>query len=146
MGAAVAAVPVVFDFLGYHFQAGPLIVGIAGVVLSRQIITLQQRGKRRWGLELAVMLFCAFVTALIVQDQRSLLFAGVTGIGVGGIGVGIIGLATGFVSSRLKAAGAVLFGVSPAAFDAPSDAAKPEPQDDDAVAIDAAMETLNKED
>lgn len=101
----VAAEPVVWDFLGYSYHPGPVIVGVCAVAITRSIIFLQTTGRRQFVLDVFVSLLCALLTALWVQSHDlELLQAGLTGIGIAGIGIGIISIAKGAVAGRLRAA------------------------------------------
>lgn len=102
---SITAVPVVWDFLGYHFPAGPLIVGILAVIITRCIVYLNTSGRKQVILDLAVCALCILLTALWVQAQQlDLLKAGVTGIGIGSLGIGIVGIAKSAIAGRMRAA------------------------------------------
>jgi len=105
MGTAVAREPVVWWIVGYPFPAGPTVVCILAVIITRVVIGLQARTKGQWALDLAISALCLLVSVLWVQaHQLDLLAAGITGIGVGGIGVGIIGFAKSAVAGKWRAA------------------------------------------
>jgi hypothetical protein len=90
-GAAVS-VPVVWSFLGFDFQAGPVIVGICAVIITRMLITFTSAGRRRLVVDVLVTALSALITALWIQAHMlDLLQSGVTGIGFGALGLGIIG-------------------------------------------------------
>lgn len=113
--AASISVPVVWDFLGYHVQAGPLIVCVCATLLTRLIVSLNTKGGHRWLLDFAVTLLSVLVAALWVQaHDLALLQAGVTGISSGALGISIISIAKSQASIALRAAfGTFLRGVVP---------------------------------
>lgn len=103
-GAAVS-VPVVWSFLGFDFQAGPVIVGICAVLLTRLLITLNSRGRRRILVDVLVTALSALITALWIQAHTlDLLQSGVSGIGFGALGLGIIGIAKSQIGNAIKVA------------------------------------------
>ena len=103
--ASALSVPVVWDFLGYHFQAGPLVVTVCGALMTRLIVSLKAGGKKRWLLDGLVTGLSVLVSALWVQaNNLSLLPAVVSGIGFGALGVGIISVAKGQMGAAFKAA------------------------------------------
>lgn len=101
----VATEPVVWDFLGYTYHPGPVIVGVCAVAITRSIVFLQTTGRRQVVLDVLVSLLCALVTALWVQGHDlNLLSAGISGIGIAGVGIGLISIAKGAVAGRMRAA------------------------------------------
>jgi len=103
--ASAVSVPVVWDFLGYHFQAGPLIVTVCCALMTRLIVSLNAPGHKRWLLDGLVTGLSVLVSALWVQaNSLSLLPAGVSGIAFGAIGIGIIGIAKSQAGAAFKAA------------------------------------------
>ncbi|WP_294390476.1 hypothetical protein [uncultured Sphingomonas sp.] len=105
-GAATgASVPVVWDFLGYHFEAGPLIVAICATLMTRLIVSLNTPTRPKVLLDVAVTMLSVLVSALWVQaNALALLPAGLSGIGFGTMGITIITLAKGPAGTALKAA------------------------------------------
>jgi hypothetical protein len=105
-GAAVsAAAPVVWNFLGYHFQAGPLIVAVCATLMTRLIVSLNTNGPRRWALDVTVTALCVLVSALWVQaNDLALLPAGLSGIMFGALGLGIISVAKSQAAAAFRAA------------------------------------------
>ena len=102
-GAAVS-VPVVWSFLGFDFQAGPVIVGICAVILTRLLITLNSKGGRRVLADVLVTALSALVTALWIQSHTlDLLQSGLTGIGFGALGLGIIVIAKSQLGAAMRA-------------------------------------------
>lgn len=103
-GAATGvSVPVVWDFLGYHFQAGPLVVAVCATLMTRLIVSLNAGGKRRWVLDTSITALSILVSALWVQaNELPLLPAGLSGIGFGAMGITIITLAKGPAGAALK--------------------------------------------
>lgn len=101
----VATEPVVWDFLGYAYHPGPVIVGVCAVAITRSIVFLQTTGRRQVILDVLVSLLCALVTALWVQGHDlGLLAAGISGIGIAGVGIGLISIAKGAMATRVRAA------------------------------------------
>lgn len=106
--------PVIWWIFGEPFHAGPIIVCICGVIITRVIIGLQARGKAQWTLDIAITALCLLVATLWVQAQElELLAAGITGIGVGSLGAGVIGIAKSAVGGRFKAAIDAFMGTTP---------------------------------
>lgn len=111
MGTFAAREPVVWWIAGYPFVAGPMVVCIVAVIITRVVIGLQANTKGQWALDVAISALCLLVTVLWVQaHDLDLLKAGITGIGVGTAGASIIGFAKGAVMGRFKAAMDVFFG------------------------------------
>lgn len=105
MGTAITQQPVIWWILGYPFPAGPMVVCVCAVIITRIVIGLQAKSRGQWALDLAITALCLLVTVLWVGEHRlNLLAAGVTGIGIAGVGAGIIGVAKGAVGGRFKAA------------------------------------------
>lgn len=104
-GAASVGVPVIWDFLGYKFEAGPLIVTVCATLMTRLIVSLNTSGHRRLTLDIVVTGLSVLVSALWVQaHQLELLPAGITGIMFGAVGIGIIGLAKSQATAAFQAA------------------------------------------
>jgi len=100
-GLATAQKPVVWWIVGYPFPAGPTVVCIIAVLITRLVIGLQATGKAQVMLDLAITALCVFVTVLWVQaHQLDLLKAGVTGIAVGATGAGVITIIKTVVMGR----------------------------------------------
>ena len=114
LGAALVASrePVIWWIFGEPFHAGPTIVCICAVIITRVIIGLQAKGRAQVALDISITLLSLLVAILWVQDQQlELLAAGITGIGVGSLGAGIIGIAKGAVGGRVRAAIDAFFGM-----------------------------------
>lgn len=106
-GAAASgvSVPVIWDFFGYDFQAGPLIVAVCATLITRLIVSLNTVGRRRMLLDFAVTLLSGLVAALWVQsNDLALLPAGLTGIICGALGVSIISIAKSQAAGAFRAA------------------------------------------
>ena len=104
-GTLFSQQPVVWWIAGYPFPAGPMVVCICAVIITRVVIGLQAKGKAQWALDLSITALCLLITVLWVQaHQLDMLAAGITGIGIAAIGASIIGMAKGFVAGRIKAA------------------------------------------
>lgn len=113
MGTAVAREPVIWWIVGYPFPAGPMVVCMLAVIITRLVIGLQAEGRAQWALDIAITALCLLVTVLWVQaHQLDLLAAGITGIGVGAAGAGVIGFAKSAVMGRAKAAIDAFMGTS----------------------------------
>lgn len=84
-------VPVVWSFLGYHFPAGSMIVGLLACLMIRLFITLDTPGPKRWILDAIVTGMAMLVTAVWIAEHQVDLFAALgTGGTAGAIGAGII--------------------------------------------------------
>lgn len=114
MTSIVSREPVVWWIFGEPFHAGPTVVCICAVIITRVIIGLQAKGKAQWTLDIAITLLCLLVSTLWVQAQNlELLAAGITGIGVGSLGAGVIGIAKSAIGGRFKAAIDAFMGTTP---------------------------------
>ena len=104
-GTVFSREPVVWWIAGYPFAAGPVVVCISAVIITRVVIGLQAKGRAQWALDVAITALCLLITILCVQaHQLDMLAAGITGIGIAAIGASIIGMVKGFVAGRIKAA------------------------------------------
>jgi hypothetical protein len=104
-GAVSAAAPVVWNFLGYHFQARPLIVAVCATLMTRLIVSLNTNGPRRWALDVTVTALYVLVPALWVQaNDLALLPAGLSGIMFGALDVSIISVAKSQAAAAFRAA------------------------------------------
>jgi hypothetical protein len=113
MGTALAREPVIWWIGGYPFPAGPMVVCMLAVIITRLVIGLQAEGRAQWALDIAITALCLLVSVLWVQaHQLELLAAGITGIGVGAAGAGVIGFAKSAVMGRAKAAVDAFMGTS----------------------------------
>lgn len=100
----IATAPVTWDFLGYSYHPGPVLISIIAVAITRAIVFLQTKGRRQVVLDVLVSMLCALIAALWTQAHSlDLLQAGVTGIGVAAIGLGIISMAKGQVGGAFRA-------------------------------------------
>ncbi|TCP36557.1 hypothetical protein [Sphingomonas sp. BK235] len=100
----VTANPVTWDFLGYPYHPGPVLVTVLAVAITRAIVFLQTTGRRQVTLDFLITVLCALVSALWTQAHSlELLQAGLTGIGVAAMGIGIIAAAKGQVGAALRA-------------------------------------------
>ena len=114
LGSVASQKPVIWWLFGYPFPAGPMVICILAVIITRVVIGLQAKGKAQWALDGAITALCLLVTVLWVQaHQLELLAAGITGIGIGGIGAGIISIAKSEIMGRLKAALDAFLGTGP---------------------------------
>ncbi len=104
MTSVASREPVIWWIFGEPFHAGPTIVCICAVIITRVIIGLQAKGRAQVALDISITLLSLLVAILWVQDQQlELLAAGITGIGVGSLGAGIIGIAKGVVGEKVRA-------------------------------------------
>ncbi len=84
-------VPVVWSFLGYHFPAGSMIVGLLACLMVRLFITLDAPGPKRWLLDMIITGIAMLVTAVWIAEHQVDLFAALgTGGTAGAVGAGII--------------------------------------------------------
>jgi len=121
-----ATVPVVWDFLGYRFEAGPCIVTICATLMTRLIVSLNTNTRPRWLLDTCITCLSMLVAALWTQSKDlTLLPAAITGIGFGALGIGIIGFAKGQMAAALKV------GVKTFLSSATAELPKPDPIDSD---------------
>lgn len=105
MGTIASREPVVWWIAGYPFPAGPMVVCMMAVIITRVVIGLQAKGRAQWALDVAITALCLLVSVLWVQaHQLQLLAAGITGIGIGAIGAGLIGFAKSKIMGRFNAA------------------------------------------
>ena len=138
--AATAPVPVVWTILGYPFEAGPLVVSILVVLITRLCVFLNTRGRRQVYLDVAVTVLCSVIAAVWTQAHAlSLLPAAVSSMTIAGIGYGLIGIGKSRMVAALQEA-VRTFGRGIAA-DAPTVSA-----DTDADAIERLTAELHKHD
>jgi len=117
MGAAASREPVIWWIGGYPFVAGPMVVCIMAVIITRVVIGLQAQGRAQWTLDVAITALCLLVAVLWVQaHQLDLLAAGITGIGIGAAGASLIGIAKSEVVEKAR----VRFGAAVDAFLGPN--------------------------
>lgn len=100
----VTASPVTWDFLGYPYHPGPVLITVLAVAITRAIVFLQTTGRRQVILDVLITMLCALVSALWTQAHSlDLLQAGLTGIGFAALGLGIIATAKGQIGTALRA-------------------------------------------
>jgi len=63
-------VPVVWSFLGYHFPAGSMVVGLLACLMVRLFITLDAPGPKRWVIDGVVTGIALLVTAVWIRSFR----------------------------------------------------------------------------
>jgi hypothetical protein len=68
-------VSVVWSFLGYHFPAGSMIVGLLACLMVRLFITLDAPCPKRWLLDGIVTGLALLVTAVWIKEHQVDLFA-----------------------------------------------------------------------
>lgn len=106
-----ATVPVVWSFLGYHFPAGSMIVGLLACLMVRLFITLDAPGPKRWLLDGIVTGLAMLVTAVWIAEHQVDLFAALgTGGTAGAVGAGIISFFKRRGQSAIDALDAVIPG------------------------------------
>lgn len=111
-GTVVSREPVIWWIGGYPFVAGPMVICILAVIITRVVIGLQAQGRKQWALDVAITLLCTLVTVLWVQAHRlELLAAGITGIGIGAAGATIISFAKTATMGKWKEAITAAFDV-----------------------------------
>ncbi|WP_404711475.1 hypothetical protein [Sphingomonas sp. MMS24-J13] len=105
-GAATAvSVPVMWDFLGYSFEAGPFVITVCATLMTRLIVSLNTGGRKRVLLDVSVTALSVLVASLWTQsNDLALLPAGLSGIAFGALGIGIIGLAKSQATIAFRAA------------------------------------------
>ena len=136
--AATAPVPVVWTILGYPFEAGPLVVSILVVLITRLCVFLNTHGRRQVYLDVAVTVLCSVIAAVWTQAHAlSLLPAAVSSMTIAGIGYGLIGIGKSRMVAALQEA-VRTFGRGIAA-DAPA-----APASTDAAEIERLTDELNK--
>lgn len=107
-------VPVVWSFLGYHFPAGSMIVGLLACLMVRLFITLDAPGPKRWLLDTIVTGIAMLVTAVWIAEHQVDLFAALgTGGTAGAVGAGIISFFKRRGQSAIDALDAALPGKPP---------------------------------
>ncbi len=140
--AATVPIPVIWDLfgLGYRFEAGPFVVSVAVVLITRLCVYLNTKGRRQIALDIAVTGLCSVIAALWTQAHSlDLLPAAISAMTIAGIGYGLIGMAKSQVATALReAAGTFMRGIAAEP--------KPAPADDDATAIDRLRGDLDKVD
>ena len=62
MGTVAAREPVIWWIAGYPFAAGPMVVCILAVLITRIVIGLQAESKGQGALDFAIMALCTLVT------------------------------------------------------------------------------------
>ena len=96
LGAAAATpLPVVWNLfgLGYRFEAGPFVVSILVVLITRLCVYLNTKGSKQVFLDAAVTFLCCVIAALWTQAHSlNLLPAAVSAMTIAGIGYGLIGI------------------------------------------------------
>ena len=102
MGSIVSREPVVWWIVGYPFPAGPMVVCILAVIITRVVIGLQAQGRAQWALDAAITALCLLVTVLWVQSHQLELLP-----------AGMIGFAKSAVIGRAKAALDAFLGTAP---------------------------------
>ncbi|MDP1026403.1 hypothetical protein Q5H91_04195 [Sphingomonas sp. KR1UV-12] len=101
----LAGAPVTWDFLGYSYHPGPVLVAVLAVAITRAIVFLQTTGRRQVILDVLVSMLCALLAALWTQaHDLDLLTAGISGMGIAAIGISIIGIAKSQMTSAIRAA------------------------------------------
>lgn len=104
-------VPVVWSFLGYHFPAGSMIVGLLACLMVRLFITLDTPGPKRWLLDGVVTGIAMLTTAVWIAEHQVDLFAALgTGGSCGAVGAGIISFFKRRGQSAIDALDAVMPG------------------------------------
>lgn len=116
--AATVPIPVVWDLfgLGYKFAAGPFIVSVLMVLITRLCVYLNTKGRRQVTLDIAVTALCSVVAALWTQAHSlDLLPAAISAMTIAAIGYGLIGMAKSqFVTALREAVATFLRGIAAA--------------------------------
>lgn len=111
-GAAAAVPPVVWNLfgLGYAFEAGPFVVSILMVLITRLCIYLNTKGRRQVFLDAAVTFLCCVIAALWTQAHTlALLPAAISAMTIAGIGYGLIGIGKSQFVAALRGGVEVFF-------------------------------------
>lgn len=104
-GAAAAVPPVVWNLfgLGYPFEAGPFVVSVLMVLITRLCIYLNTKGRRQVFLDAAVTFLCCMIAALWTQAHSlNLLPAAISAMTIAGIGYGLIGIGKSQLLAALR--------------------------------------------
>ena len=104
MTSVASREPVIWWIFGEPFHAGPTIVCICAVIITRVIIGLQAKGRAQVALDISITLLSLLVAILWVQDQQlELLAAGITAIRVASLGPGNLATPNGVVREYVRA-------------------------------------------
>ncbi|WP_238941034.1 hypothetical protein [Sphingomonas beigongshangi] len=105
-GATVAtSQPLIWNFVGYPFEAGSMIAGICACLAVRFYVTAKAGKEHRWTLDWPVSALALLFTAgAIMRLRPDPALALIYGTGLGAMGVTIITVALNFVQSRIPGA------------------------------------------
>lgn len=97
---SAALSPVIWDLLGYQFEAASMIAGLCACLMVRIWVSLKDRHAQAWAwaLDLTVTaLSMLFTAGWIVLQRPAPFYALLSGTGFGALGAGIIALALAWV-------------------------------------------------
>ncbi len=117
--------PVLWNLLGYQFEAASMIAGLCACLMVRIWVSLNDRSPKAWawGVDLTVTVIAMLFTAGWIALQRPAPFyALLSGTGFGALGAGIIAVALAWVKRIEPIAGVDLPGPAPTT---PADASAP---------------------
>lgn len=106
--SAMATAPVVWDFLGYPFEAAGMIAGLFGCFAARFWIGAGQqlRKEHRWSLDVPVSGMALALTAVLILWQRPAPFGGLMlGAGAGVLGEGAFKIAERYLAKAMAVLG-----------------------------------------
>lgn len=145
--AAAVPIPVVWSIAGYQFQAGPLVVTVGIVLITRLCVYLNTQGRKQVALDLAVTALCSVIAALWTQaHQLDLLPAGVSAMTIAGIGYGLIGMAKSQMMTALREGLFAVIRALPASSTPSASTPTAPPQEDHAAEIERLTGELHKHD
>jgi hypothetical protein len=132
--AGGAAMPVIWTFLGYQFEAASMIAGLCACVTVRVWMTLNDTSRKSMAIDATVTcLTLLFTAGIIMKTRPEPFFALVYGTGIGALGAGIIKLALAWVQRGEALAGLV----------DPEEVSRPVPNPDNQAAIKQALRQLH---
>jgi hypothetical protein len=132
--AGGAAVPVVWTFLGYQFEAASMIAGLCACVTVRVWVSLTDKSRQGIAIDATVTsLTLLFTAGVIIQRRPEPFYALLYGTGIAALGAGIIKLAMQWVRR-----GEAFVGIAD-----PEEARRPVSDPDAAAGIKAAIVKLH---
>ncbi|WP_419808397.1 hypothetical protein [Sphingomonas sp.] len=132
-GATIAtSQPLIWQFVGYPFEAGPMIATLCACLAVRFYVQQTGREEHRWTVDLPVTcLVLMFSAAAVIRLRPDPALALMIGTGLGALGAGIISIALGWVRRNLPGG------------ETPTPPAAPKPDEDNAAGIGRALRSLD---